>query len=387
MKNIIFSKKIYHFLFKKKKKNQLHQHSTIKTKKKKKKGKQDMNQQMPETMVKSRSRIMRYLAEQKNISEISRLTGHSRTLIRKIKGQIERNEDVFALQKHIGAPKKVTEEIKQNIIRIAINERGIGLKQIAAQISEKFRPISYNTARNVLNEINFPLSAPQDNTSLTQKQIQSRLSFAQNHLENLINWDSVLFTDEAVFLCNESGIWSWKKRNEYDEKFFMHKGKTTKVILFGGISTKYRTPLVSVVDNIDPNTYIDEFIDGSGLIPSMNDAYGANQWYLVLDGTTFHTNEVASEYLKNYCTVIPDWPLNSPDLNPVENLMEIINNAIVQSQPKTANDLISVAFNAWEAIELQTINDLINSMNDRLQKIVQNNGAKEDNPIFAEKTV
>ena len=65
-----------------------------------------MNSTMPQSMAQARIDVMMWLNKTKNISEISRGTGHSRSFIRKIRDQLENNENIFELDQKIGAPTK-----------------------------------------------------------------------------------------------------------------------------------------------------------------------------------------------------------------------------------------------------------------------------------------
>lgn len=65
-----------------------------------------MNGTMPQSKVQARLDVMMWLNKTKNISEISRETGHSSSFIRKIRDQLENNENIFELDQKIGAPTK-----------------------------------------------------------------------------------------------------------------------------------------------------------------------------------------------------------------------------------------------------------------------------------------
>lgn len=45
-------------------------------------------------------------------------------------------------------------------------------------------------------------------------------------------------------------------------------------MLFGGISTQWKSPLISIDQSVDVINYVDEFVDNAGIIPEMNKHYG-----------------------------------------------------------------------------------------------------------------
>jgi hypothetical protein len=137
-------------------------------------------------------------------------------------------------------------------------------------------------------------------------------------------------------------------------------------MMFGGIAKHYKTPLIQVEGAIDSIAYIDDCIDASGLIPEMNQVYGARQWFLVQDGATCHKSAETSRYLKDYCDVIENWPSGSPNLNPIENLWYIIKMQVEEAAPETIDKLRDIAFKCWEEIESSTIDHLIDSMECRI---------------------
>ena len=64
---------------------------------------------------------------------------------------------------------------------------------------------------------------------------------------------------------------------------------------------------------------------------------GPGSWVLMQDGVRVPTANSSIEYLKTMCHVMTDWPHNSPDLNPFENLWSWYNNLIEEKQDQQKN--------------------------------------------------
>lgn len=80
-------------------------------------------------------------------------------------------------------------------------------------------------------------------------------------------------------------------------------------MIFGGISQNYCTPLIAIEGSINAESYVDEYIDGSGLIPSMNEICGHFQLVLMQVGASLHTVKSTIDYLSNYCQILKNWPV------------------------------------------------------------------------------
>ena len=101
---------------------------------------------------------------------------------------------------------------------------------------------------------------------------EKRLEFCRYHLENNSDWTNVLFTDESAFYLNHDHRWVWKRKGEWNVEAIQHRSSkySKKVMMFGGICYKWKTPLICIDGNIDSITYFDECIDGTDMIPMMN---------------------------------------------------------------------------------------------------------------------
>ena len=97
------------------------------------------------------------------------------------------------------------------------------------------------------------------------------------------------------------------------------------------------------------------------------------------DNAPAHSSKYTSEWLKktgfnNERVMV--WPPNSPDLNPIENLSAIIKRRVFRNgrQFTNLNDLWNAIKNASASITPTEISNLTTSVDQRLVKILRNNG-------------
>ena len=101
--------------------------------------------------------------------------------------------------------------------------------------------------------------------------------------------------------------------------------------------------------------------------------FGRN-WRLQQDNDPKHTSRVAKDFLaENRITVI-DWPSNSPDLNPIENMWQIVKNNVEKRMPQNVAELKQFMTEEWEAIPQETVNNLVRSMKKRCNLVLEKNG-------------
>ena len=96
------------------------------------------------------------------------------------------------------------------------------------------------------------------------------------------------------------------------------------------------------------------------------------------DGAPAHRSSGAQDWCQRH---LPnwigkdEWPGNSPDLNPTENLFSILDDKVyADPQPQTLETLSKRLKLSWKSIPSDTLRNLIHSMPQRLKAVIYNNG-------------
>lgn len=234
--------------------------------------------------------------------------------------------------------------------------------------------ISTTTVWRCRQRLKFVYRPPKVIQDLTPEQKELRISFCQWVLENWSNLGPILFTDESRFQRGPDNQWRRIKRGVYSENSFAKKLKFPKtVMVWGGISVGYRTPLVRCSNGVDSDEYI-KILISSGAISTLDRIHGRGKWFLLQDGAPCHTSQKVLDWLqsRNVC-VLPGWPPNSPDLNPIEMLWGVMKRKLGPSW-KNEDDIWEKVSTTWNEISEKTITALVESFLFRCKLVLRLRG-------------
>ena len=72
--------------------------------------------------------------------------------------------------------------------------------------------------------------------------------------------------------------------------------------------------------------------------------------------------------------IVLDWPGNSPDLNPIENIWYIIKARLKFVNAPTRKTLIKAVKREWDKLSIELFEKLARSMPRRIQMVLEANG-------------
>ena len=93
------------------------------------------------------------------------------------------------------------------------------------------------------------------------------------------------------------------------------------------------------------------------------------------DGATCHSAHETTVFLANKnVQVLEDWPSNSPDLNPIENLWDFMEHKLKNRVCTTNDELWHQIQSVWDNIPMSLIRTLYESMPKRLHDVKKKHG-------------
>ncbi len=110
------------------------------------------------------------------------------------------------------------------------------------------------------------------------------------------------------------------------------------------------------------------------LLPSADKLYGDADFMFQLDLAPAHTAKGTKSWFNDHGVTVLDWPANSPDLNPRENLWGIVKRKMRDTRPNNADDLKAAIKATWASITPEQCHRLIVSMPRRIDAVIHAKG-------------
>ena len=101
------------------------------------------------------------------------------------------------------------------------------------------------------------------------------------------------------------------------------------------------------------------------------------RWILVQDNDPKHKAKKSTKLLDKMAPDrLPDWPSNSPDFNPIEDVWSLLDDGIKHKTIKSLHDLKKNLTKAWENLDMEKIRASIASLPKRFNECIERNGER-----------
>uniref|UniRef100_A0A9J7X4X8 Tc1-like transposase DDE domain-containing protein n=1 Tax=Cyprinus carpio carpio TaxID=630221 RepID=A0A9J7X4X8_CYPCA len=201
---------------------------------------------------------------------------------------------------------------------------------------------------------------------LNQKQRQKRLTWATEKQHWTVpQWSKVLFSDESKFCMSfgNQGARVWRKTGEKEmPKCLKSSVKYPQsVMVWGAMSAAGVGPLCFIKGRVNAASY-QEILEHF-MLPSAEKLYGDEDFVFQHDLAPAHSAKTTGK-----------WFTDSPDLNPIENLWDIVKRKLRDARPNTLDELKAAIEASWASITPQQCHRLIASMPRRIEAVISAKG-------------
>lgn len=189
--------------------------------------------------------------------------------------------------------------------------------------------------RRLVNEFHLRAYRPARKPLIDDKQRRRRLAFCKRYLHwTEDQWKKVLFSDESTF-CQFGSFTHFVRRPQnarFNRRYTVATVKhSPKVMVWGSFSAGGRGTLFFVPrgTTVNGKAYLDILKQKLRIGMQMHQCSIFQH-----DSAPAHTSRVVQEWLADNGIEVLEWPGNSPDLNPIENLWTMVKRKLCNLQAK-----------------------------------------------------
>jgi transposase len=308
-----------------------------------------------------------------SIGKIIKTTGYSKNTIKRA---LKKNKEKKSLKNEPGQgrKRKIGPQLLKRMKRKA--KRKKPATKIAHEITAEIPGgISERSVRRYLKE-SYEYLVIEKREALTPAQEQKRLSFARRRKNH--DWEYEVFVDEKTWELRSTIDKCWQDpKNRLTETKKRH---AAKIHCWGGIGKHFKTKLYFFKQNLNSKLYCK--ILKSRLPPEYKydlDHLHYGNWILVQDNDPKHKSKTTTTLLDKLApNRLTDWPANSPDFNPIEDVWSMLQSAIKYKKISNLTSLQKHLTKAWNDLDITVIQRSVNSLPARFKQCIERKGKRTD---------
>ena len=284
--------------------------------------------------------------------------------------------------KKAGRPRKLTPHDKRFCVRAVTSGRVKTATEARNRLMQEMGvSVSVKTVTRALNQAGLAAKEKKAKPMLSRANIKARLEFAKSHKDWTVeDWKRVIWSDETKInrFQSDGRSWYWKRDEEQLQQH--HVKQTLKhgggSIMIWGCMTAEGPGYMRKIDG-KMDQYLYKTILEDDLIKTIEFfEFESEQVIFQHDNDPKHKAKSVKKWLETQEFQVLEWPAQSPDLNPIENLWSNLKRRLNQYETPSKGMLelwerIEVE---WEKIEKETCVKLIESMPKRMKAVIKAKG-------------
>ena len=280
-----------------------------------------------------------------------------------------------------GAPKKFFDIHERFILELVYICPRISTRKIIQRFKQKFgEPISKTTILRLLDDSGYEYRSPIRVPLLTPSQIFMRYNFAHNFLEKHPSehdeiWKRIIFSDESKFNATPDCIRLWRTDDDTRAAVCIEtQSFPLSAMVWGAIGFNFKSGISFFHGSVTGPAYT-QMLKETRFFEKASSAFAGRQIFQQ-DRATVHMAESTLECITPQTQMLLGWPLNSPDMSPIEICWPIMKLRIsfYDEFPASRDALERAIEHEWMNLDQQTINSLVLSFHQRLKMVIRVHG-------------
>lgn len=326
---------------------------------------------------KTRELILKLFDQKMSYSEIANVIKCSKTMVFNAIHHFRKHSTPKNVPRK-RKPRKTTEKEDKMIVRESKKFPHKSARQVSVAVfGENGCGPSVDTVKRRLREAGLFGRVCRKTPLVSKRNRKRRMEFARKYRHwTLQDWKKVLFTDETKI----NRVWSDGRsyvrrpvRAEFNPRYtrptLKHGGGN--IMVWGGMSWRGVGPIAKIEGRMDRFQYTD--ILQSYLIPYADENLPVN-WIFQQDNDPKHTAGHTKKWFTDNMVTVLDWPSCSPDLNPIENLWQVVKERVGGLKITNFTELYAEVQKAWISISKTVCEDLVASMPRRCAAVLLSKG-------------
>ena len=279
-----------------------------------------------------------------------------------------------------GRPPILDEQSTRQLVRTVKKNRKAAVEEITHEFASGLNiSVSKRTVQRVLHKEGFYARVGVRKPFVSETNRTRRLKWSEERKSWTDEWNSVIWSDESRYLIfqNDSRQWVWRRPHEkYDVDCLIPtvKSGNAGVMVWGCFTRNMIGPLIIVEGRLNAESY--KNLLESHLLPFYESLNGDLPYFFQDDNAPCHrAHSVASWKEENMINCLL-WPAQSPDLNPIEHLWDVLERQVRarNPHPKNKDELALALTEEWLNIDQTILENLVDSMPRRVDAVIKSRG-------------